>query len=79
MVFGGRRFPPKTIENKSTWGIIVVKSNSFVRFSEEIEDIKKPFEIISPLEESHLFLFRQNNNQIVLHLIEYFPKAKFDS
>ena len=35
--------------NKSTWGIIVVKSNSFVRLLEEIEDIKNPFEIIWPL------------------------------
>ena len=36
-------------ENKSTWGIIVVKSNSFVLFLEEIEDIKNPLEIIRPL------------------------------
>ena len=36
-------------ENKSIWGIIVVKSNSFVRFLEEIEIIKNPFEINWPL------------------------------
>ena len=42
-------FLQKTNENKSTWGIILVKSNSFVRFLEEIEDIKNPFEIIWPL------------------------------
>ena len=39
----------KTNENKSTWGIIVVKSNFFVLFLEEIEDIKNPLEIIRPL------------------------------
>ena len=38
-------FLQKTNENKSISGIIVVKSNSFVRFLEEIEDIKTPFEI----------------------------------
>ena len=36
-------FLQKMNENKSTWGIIIVKSNSFVRFLEEIEDTKKPF------------------------------------
>ena len=33
----------------STWGVIVVKSNSFVRFLVEIEDTKNHFEIIWPL------------------------------
>ena len=47
--FGVFNFLQKTNENKSTWGIIVVKSNSFVRFLEEIEDIKTPFEINWPL------------------------------
>ena len=47
--FGVFDFLQKTNENKSTWGIIVVKSNSFVRFLEEIEDIKNPFKIIWPL------------------------------
>ena len=42
-------FPPKTNENKSTWGTIVVKSNLFVRFLEEIDDLKKHFEINWPL------------------------------
>ena len=42
-------FLQKTNENKSIWGIIVVKSNSFVRFFEEIEDIKTAFEINWPL------------------------------
>ena len=36
-------FLQKTNENKSTWGIIVVKSNSFVHFLEEIDDPPKPF------------------------------------
>ena len=35
--------PEKTNENKSIWGIIVVKSNSFVRFLGEIENIKETF------------------------------------
>ena len=35
----------KTNENKSTRGIIVVKSNLFVRFLEEIDDPKNHFEI----------------------------------
>ena len=43
-------FLQKTNENKSTWGIIVVKSNSFVRFLEEIDDPKNHFEINWPLE-----------------------------
>ena len=37
----------KANENKSTWVIILVKSNFFVRFLEEIEDIKNLFEIIT--------------------------------
>ena len=41
--FGVVDFLQKTNENKSTWGIIVVKLNSFVRFLEEIDDSKKPF------------------------------------
>ena len=46
--FGVFYLLPKTNENKSIWGIIVVKSNSFVHFLEEIEDIKTPFEINWP-------------------------------
>ena len=41
--FGVVDFLQKRNENKSTWGIIVVKLNSFVRFLEEIDDPKKPF------------------------------------
>ena len=37
-------------KNKSTWGVIVVKSNSFFRFLEESEDTKSHFEIIWPLQ-----------------------------
>ena len=40
--FGVVDFLQKTNENKSTWGIIV-KSNSFIRFLEEIDDPQKPF------------------------------------
>ena len=48
--FGVFNFLLKTNKNKSIWGIIVVKSNSFVRFLEEMEDIKTPFEINWPLD-----------------------------
>ena len=41
--FGVFGFFQKKNEKKSTSGIIVVKSNSFVRFLEEIEDTKKTF------------------------------------
>ena len=47
--FGVFDFLPKTNENKSTWGTIVVKLNYHVRFLEEIEDTKNPIEIIWPL------------------------------
>ena len=33
--------PKKQNENKSTWGIIVGKSNFIIRFSGEIEDIQE--------------------------------------
>ena len=45
----GRRFPLKTNKNKSTWGIIVVKSNSFVRFLEEIDDPQKTISKLTDL------------------------------
>ena len=54
-------FLQKTNENKLIWGIIVVKSNSFVRFLEEIEDIKTPFEINWPLEGPCLVKWRYHN------------------
>ena len=50
--FGAFDFLQKTNENKSIWGIIAVKSNSFVHSLEEIEDIKTPFEINWPLKVS---------------------------
>ena len=37
-LFGAFNFSQKTNENKSTWGIIVVKLNSFFYFLEEIDD-----------------------------------------
>ena len=48
-LFGVVDFLQKTNENKSFWGIIVVKSNSFVCFLEEMDDQKKHFEINWPL------------------------------
>ena len=47
--FGVIDFLQKTNENKSTWGIIVVKSNLFIRFLEETDDPKNHFEINWPL------------------------------
>ena len=47
--YGVVDFLHKTNENKSTWGIIEVKSNLFVRFLEEIDDPKNHFEINWPL------------------------------
>ena len=41
-------FSQKTNENNSTWGIIVVKSNFFVRFLRELRMPKSPFEINWP-------------------------------
>ena len=55
-IFGVFDFLQKTNENKSIWGIIVVKSNFFVRFLEEIEDIKTPFKINWPLEPDKILL-----------------------
>ena len=49
LIFGVFKFFQKTNENKSTWGIIVVKSNFFVRFLEELRILKSPFEINWPL------------------------------
>ena len=45
MSFWCLQFLPKNEENKSTWGIIVVKSNSFVRFLEETSAWKKSFRL----------------------------------
>ena len=42
--FGVVDFLQKTNENKSTLGITVVKSNSFVDFLEKIDDPEKPFQ-----------------------------------
>ena len=48
-LFGVFSFLQKTNENKSTWGIIVVKSNSFVHFLEETLSWKNHFEFVWPL------------------------------
>ena len=44
-LFGIFNSPKKTNENNSTSGIIVVKSNFFVRFLGELRIPKSPFEI----------------------------------
>ena len=44
--FGVVDFLQKTNENKSIWGIIVVKLNSFVRFLEEIDDPQKTLTVV---------------------------------
>ena len=48
-LFGVFNFSQKTNENKSTWGIIVVKLNIFIRFLGELRIPKSPFEINWPL------------------------------
>ena len=48
-LFGVFNFFQKTNKNKSTWGIIVVKSNLFVRFLEETLAWKNHFEFVWPL------------------------------
>ena len=53
-------FLKKTNENKSTWGIIVVKTNSFVRFLEEFMAWQFAFEIIWPLAQFHSLLSTNN-------------------
>ena len=46
LFFGAFEFFQTTNENKSTWGIIVVKSNSFVRFLEETSAWKNYFDFV---------------------------------
>ena len=48
-VFGVFNFLPKMNENKSTWGFIVVKQNSFARFLEETSTWKNHFDFFWPL------------------------------
>ena len=48
--FGVFDFFQKTNENKSTWGIIVVKSNSFVRFLEEMSAWKNHFDFVTGIQ-----------------------------
>ena len=47
--FGVFDFFKKLNENKSTWGIIVVKSNSFVHFLEESAAWKNHYDFVWPL------------------------------
>ena len=42
-LFGVFNFSQKTNENKSTWGITILKSNFFIRFFGKIEDTLKSF------------------------------------
>ena len=49
MFFGVFDFFQKTNENKSTWGIIVVKANLFVRFLEELSAWKNHDDFVWPL------------------------------
>ena len=57
-LFGVFKFFQKTNGNKSTWGILVVKSNCFVCFLEELRIPKSPFEINWPL--ADVIIFEQN-------------------
>ena len=50
-LFGVFNFFQKTNENKSTWGTIIVKSNSFVHFLEETLAWKNHFNLVWPLDD----------------------------
>ena len=54
-LFGVFKFFQKTNKNKSTWGIIVAKSNFFICFLEELRIPKSPFEINWPLASGHIW------------------------
>ena len=49
MFFGVFNFFQKTNENKSNWGIVIVKSNSLVRFLEESSAWKNDYDFVWPL------------------------------
>ena len=55
--FGVVDFLQKTNENKSTWGLIVVKSNLFVHSLEEIDDPHILRKTILKLSDLYLCLF----------------------
>ena len=61
-LFGVFNFFQKTNENKSTWGFIAVKLNSFIRFLEETSAWKNHFEFVWPLEKA--FKIRKYKYQI---------------
>ena len=54
-------FSQKTNKNKSTWGIIVVKLNSFVCFLEETSAWKNHFDLVWPLLVSHSWVILKKN------------------
>ena len=58
---GSSIFLQKTNENKSTWGNIVVKLNSFVRFLEETLAWKNHFDFVWPLVVSHSWVILKKN------------------
>ena len=53
-LFGAFNFSQNTNENKSTWGIIVIKSNISFVFMGELRIPKSPFEISWPLGNPYL-------------------------
>ena len=74
-LFGVFNFFQKMNKNKSTWGIIVVKSNSFIHFLEETSAWKNNFDFVWPLAEvdiqkgsSKLFLWENYFRNLALHL-----------
>ena len=53
MSFWCLQFSQKSNENNSTWGTLLVKSNFFLRFLEELKIPKRHFEINWPLADAH--------------------------
>ena len=71
-IFGVFSFLQKRNENKTTWGIIVVKLNSFVRFLEETLAWKKSFRLCLTFIKSLKLLFAQPIGPKVLSFYQNF-------
>ena len=62
----------KTNENKSTWGIIVVKSNPFVRFLEEFTAWQFAFEFYWPLICNSIHFCWWTKDSIIIFMLPIF-------
>ena len=73
MSFWCFEFFQKTNENNSTWGIIVVNSNLFARFLEELKTPKRHFETDWPLaiEKLNVFAILLKHVSFVSHFMRH--------